>query len=220
MKKIRKDVTLPLLQAYVVYEGVLQDILQHDERRKRMTDQELKETIYHSPDEGFRQIFEKYHGYVYTIVFQILRGAGSSRDVEDCVVDVFSDVIMRYDPNREGSVQGFIGTLARNKAISLRRALTAKDWYSVSIEDMDQELTSDQNVQEQTELSETASILIDKVKELGEPDSTIIIQKYFFDRNSREIANIVGLSPAAVRVRCGRAIKKLRKLLEDMDISF
>jgi RNA polymerase sigma-70 factor (ECF subfamily) len=185
-----------------------------------MTDQELKETIYHSPDEGFRLIFEKYHGYVYTIVFQILRGAGSSRDVDDCVVDVFSDVIMRYDPNREGSVQGFIGTLARNKAINLRRALLSKNWCSVSIDDMDQELPSDQDVQEQTELSETAGILIDRVRELGEPDSTIIIQKYFFDRNSREIGKIVGLSPAAVRVRCGRAVKRLRKILEDLDISF
>ena len=58
-----------------------------------------------------------------------------------------------------------------------------------------------------------------KVEELGEPDSTIIIQKYFFMRSSAEISKLVSLTPEAVRVRCSRALKKLRETLTAMNIS-
>ena len=52
------------------------------------------------------------------------------------------------------------------------------------------------------------------IDSLGEPDSVIIMQKYYFGRSSKEISEIVSLSPAAVRVRCGRAVKRLRKTAE------
>lgn len=184
-----------------------------------MTDSQIKQTIYDSPEQGYRRLFDEYHGYVYTIVFQILRGYGSQRDVEDCVVDVFSDVIMHFDSSREGPIKAFIGTVAKHKAINLRRSFTAKSNRTVSMDEMETPLPSQQNVQEEAELSDTASILIDKVKELGEPDSTIIIQKFFFDRNSKEIGKIIGMSSAAVRMRCSRALKRLRSTLEELDLT-
>jgi RNA polymerase sigma-70 factor (ECF subfamily) len=56
-------------------------------------------------------------------------------------------------------------------------------------------------------------LLYDKVEELGEPDSTIIIQKYFFGRSSKEIAEIVQISSDNVRARCSRAVKRLKDVL-------
>ena len=61
--------------------------------------------------------------------------------------------------------------------------------------------------------------MLEKTDELGEPDSTIIIQKYFFGRSSKEIARIVGMSPAAVRVRLSRALKRLRRALEELGVT-
>ncbi|MBQ3947049.1 MAG: sigma-70 family RNA polymerase sigma factor [Ruminococcus sp.] len=55
------------------------------------------------------------------------------------------------------------------------------------------------------------------MKELGEPDSIIIIQKYYYERNAKEIGRLIGMNAAAVRMRCTRAIKKLRSLLSDID---
>ena len=54
-------------------------------------------------------------------------------------------------------------------------------------------------------------LLLRKITELGEPDTSILIQKYYYDRNSREIAKLTGLTPAAVRQRCTRAVKRLKQ---------
>ena len=55
---------------------------------------------------------------------------------------------------------------------------------------------------------------LEKIKELGEPDATIVVQKYYFGRKMAEIAEMTGLKPHAAQVRCGRALKKLRKDME------
>ncbi|EWM53613.1 RNA polymerase sigma factor [Ruminococcus flavefaciens] len=184
-----------------------------------MTDEDIREIMHHSPDTGFRALFEKYHRYVYTIVHRILSEKGCSKDIDDCVVDVFSDVIIHYDTSSEGSLQAYLGTSAKNKAISLKKSILSKTSNSVSIEDSELELADNSSLADNYERSELVSILLDKIDTLGKPDSDIIINKFFFSRNSREISDIVGLSPAAVRVRCRRALKKLKKLLEPLDIT-
>ena len=70
-------------------------------------------------------------------------------------------------------------------------------------------------VDKNAESSALKELLLNKVKELGEPDSTIIIQKYFYERNAKEISSLIGMNHAAVRMRCSRAVKKLRSLLRD-----
>lgn len=184
-----------------------------------MTDEELRAVIHDSPDKGFREMYDKYCRYVYTVVFRILNGYGSQKDIDDCVVDVFTDVILRFDITREGSLLAYLGTAAKNKAISIRRAVCSDLKRNVSLEDYASEAADQLNIEADAENSELAAILLDKIDCLGKPDSDIIINKYFFCRNSREIGEILGLSPASVRVRCRRALQKLRQLLEGLDIT-
>jgi len=58
-----------------------------------------------------------------------------------------------------------------------------------------------------------------KIKELGEPDSTIILQKYYYDRSSGEIAELLSMKAATVRMRAARALDKLRALLTGSGIT-
>jgi len=51
------------------------------------------------------------------------------------------------------------------------------------------------------------------VRSLGEPDCTIIIQQYFYDRTAKEIANNIGMTAAAVQKRSTRAREKLKDML-------
>ena len=66
---------------------------------------------------------------------------------------------------------------------------------------------------------ECRRIILDKIAELGEPDSTIIFQKYYYGRSAKEIAEMVRLTPENIRVRSGRAVKKLKEMLERAGIS-
>lgn len=180
-----------------------------------MTDSEIISLMKRSPQQGHRALFEEYYSYVYAISVNILRGYGSAEDVEECVIDSFAAVINNISGE---ALKPFIGTVTRNKALNMRRTLAGTLGRNVSV-DSDElgELPSSQRVDTDIEASERTALILQRIKELGEPDSVIIIQKYFYERNAKEIGRLTGLTPAAVRMRCMRAIKKLRSLLSDLD---
>lgn len=104
--------------------------------------------------------------------------------------------------------------MAVHRSIDMFRRLTSRNRGVVQLDDeMTGHLPSEENVEEYADRKETAHAVLDAVKSLGEPDSTLIIQKYYYNRSSDDIAEMVGMKPAAVRKRVSRAVKKLRELL-------
>ena len=182
-----------------------------------MNDNELLKLIRESPQQGHRAVFDTYYNYVCAIAARILRGAGTSEDIDECVIDVFTDVFTGLDPDRSGGLKAYIGTAAKHKAISMRRSLAAKSGRNVPMESEGvPELASGIDIAADAERSAMTEQMLSEIAALGEPDNTIIIQKYFYDRKAKEIAAVTGLSPAMVRLRCSRALKKLRKKLSDI----
>ncbi len=168
---------------------------------------------------NFRDIFDQYCGYVHTIVFNILRSKASKEDIEECVSDVFADVYRYYDGSKlnNGDMAGFIGIVAKRKAYRYYSTLNTfgeDSIYDGTIE----EIESSENVENEVTNRELQKNILDILKHLSEPDFTIIIQKYYFKRNSREISKMVSMSPQAVRVRSLRALKKLRYAFDDLNL--
>lgn len=183
-----------------------------------MTDSEITALMKKSPQQWHRALFDEYYSYVYAISVNILRGIAASEDIEECVIDVFASVIRQLDIGSNSELKPFIGTVAKHKAISMRRSLMSRAGKYVSIDSEDfGELPSNESIDRTAESSVMTELLLRRIKELGEPDSSIIIQKYFYERNAKEIGRMLGMSHAAVRVRCARAVKKLRSLLDDFD---
>lgn len=179
-----------------------------------MSESEIRSKLQDSPESGQRALFDEYYSYVYAIALRILRGKIAVSDIEECVIDIFAEIMMHIDPNREGSLKGYIGTVAKRRAVSRLRTMNGNSSMSISIDSDDfGELVSDFDVEQTAENSSVSEMLLNEIRALGEPDSVIVIQKYFYDRKSGEIGRIVGLSPTAVRVRLGRAMKKLKKAL-------
>ena len=79
------------------------------------------------------------------------------------------------------------------------------------------QLSSEERIDEQAERAETAHALLDAVKSLGEPDSTIIIQKYYYGRSSEDIGDMIDMKPNTVRKRLSRALSRLRDILREDD---
>ena len=185
-----------------------------------MTDREIIAQMEISPENGCNLLFDEYHNHVYTIVYNILRNVGSSRDVEECVTDVLSDVMVSYDTGHGGSLKAYIGTSARRRAIDVYRSLNRKAVRNVPIDGENVSgLTSSDNVEENVENSQLAGMILQKIEAMGSHDSDILIQKYFFDRNSTEIARVLDMNPITVRSRCRRAVKRLKEALADLDIT-
>ena len=187
-----------------------------------MTSREISDMMQRSPAECHRALVREYGRYVYAIVFNKLRSCGTNEDIEECVSDVFADIFMKcdFDISAENDIKALISTIAKRKAIDSFRSLSAKAKHITEPDEDDmQELVSDFSVDEHIDRSELRRVLLDKIDELGEPDSTILIQKFYYDRNSSEIAKSLSMTAAAVRTRCSRAVGKLRTMLAESGIT-
>lgn len=90
-----------------------------------MTDNEILEGIYQNEVAGLTVLVDKYAGLVYKIVSEILSDAGNREDTEDCICEVFLAFLNNIDDVdlSRGSIRGFLGVIARRRAINLRCTL-------------------------------------------------------------------------------------------------
>lgn len=170
-----------------------------------------------SKQDFYRKIFEQYYSYVYAIVFNNLRSIASHEDIEDCVGDIFSDIYIHYTKDEKyDDIKGFVITISERRAIDTFRRLTVKRKHIIASAEEELLKADDiSSVEERAENSEIRQMLLKYILELGEPDSLIIMQKYYYNRNSKEISEMISMKPSAVRKRCSRALKKLKELLSD-----
>ena len=161
-------------------------------------------------------IFDEYYAYVYTIVWNRLCGVGTREDAEECISDVFADVFAGIHDIREGTLRTWIATLANRTAIDRYRRLVKRSDVALD-EELLAVIPDEHDMQRDTEEHLAKKALLDAVASLGEPDATIIMQKYYYGLRSDEIAKIVGLRSSTVRSRLTRAMKRLRGMLREED---
>lgn len=187
-----------------------------------MTGTELKELLDASPANCHRALMKEYGRYVYAIVFNKLRSCGTQEDIEECVSDVFADIFIKFEYKEAyvNDIKGYIGTVAKRTAIDRFRSLSAANSHTAYADEDDMaEMVSDFSVDERVDSSELRRMLLQKINELGEPDSTILIQKFYYNRKSSEIAKNVSMTASSVRSRCTRAMEKLRNKLAEIGIT-
>ena len=181
-----------------------------------MTLSELRYIMERSQREGHKALFDEYCNYVYAVIINVLRNSVTREDVEECVSDVFVKIYRSYRDNelREGDLKGFIGAVAKNTAIDYMRKLNSYNRRNTSMDVEDfPEMPSDIRIDADAEKRDSKRLLMQMVNSLGEPDSTIIVQQYFYDRTAKEIAVSLDMTPAAVQKRSSRAREKLKGLL-------
>ena len=176
-----------------------------------VTEEQIRTAARQSPDAGARALFDTYYNYVYAIVYRCISGTGTREDVEECVSDVFLEVLDRLPGIGEGSLQAYLGTTARRRALNVCRSLKRH-----GTDELPETFASEQDVAEDAELSMQAKQLMAHIRALGEPDATILIQKYYYDRNASEIGKLLGMNPITVRSRLSRALKALRSAAKDL----
>ncbi|WP_303823074.1 RNA polymerase sigma factor [Ruminococcus flavefaciens] len=187
-----------------------------------MTDNELRLLMADSVQKCHRAVFDKYCNYVYAIAFRILKSCGSREDVEECVSDVFMKIYKLLDKNIDfaDNFKAYIATVTRNTAIDSFRRISLRNSRTAYLDDNTLgELRDSSDLTEKSENKEQSRIILGKIKELGDPDSTIIIQQYYYNRTAKEISKSVSMSAAAVQKRSSRARQKLRSLLTEAGIT-
>ena len=166
------------------------------------------------PEKAHTALVDEYYRYVKAIVFNRLRSF-SNEDIEECISDIFADVFFRFSNGTfSGDIKVYIGTVARNKSVDHFRRCSRNSDKTVYLEDdSTPEIRSGTDIVHENEKKELSHILLDCVNSLGEPDTSIIMKKYYLDMDSKQIAAELSMKPSAVRMRCSRAAAKLKELL-------
>lgn len=182
-----------------------------------LSDNEIISAILRNPSRGMKILIDNYSSTVFAAVNGRLGGVCSHDEIEACVSLVFTEFyfnIQKFD-GRKCSLKTYLSVLARNKAIeefrrTVRRNAEVHDEDDILVQlpdSFDLESAAERRIMEQH--------LLKAVNALGQPDSSIIIRRYFYAQPSKQIAEELGMSDASVRKRISRSLVKLRTVLKD-----
>ena len=149
----------------------------------------------------YAQFSTKVMGYIHARV-------RNRADAEDLCSDVFEKVqrkLADFDPSK-ASVSTWVFTITRNTVIDHYRR-------SKPTEELDETLSDDTEIDEGLLNSESLSELAGALRALPEELRDLIVLRYYDGKPLTEVAEIMGLSYGAVKLRHQSAIAKLRRLL-------
>ena len=154
-----------------------------------------------TPDVG--QIFAEYQGKV----MGYIRARVQSRsDAEDLCSDVFEKVFLKigeYD-SEKSSLSTWIFTITRNTVIDFFRRTRPTA-------ELDENLTDDSEVDADLLRGETLSELAAALRRLPQQLMDIIVLRYYDQKPLTEIADLMGISYGAVKLRHQAALKALKQ---------
>ena len=110
-----------------------------------------------------------------------------------------------------GSIKTILMIITNRKIIKYYQRKKPVAEY-VQWEESESLLPCSGNTSEQEVLKkEQNHMVFEAIKALGEPDTTIIVQKYYYGMTAKEIGKGLGLTKNAVEKRAKRALEKLRR---------
>lgn len=151
------------------------------------------------------QIYTDYSGKV---MGYIRARINRKAEAEDLCSDVFEKVYTRIDQydKSKSSLSTWIFTITRNTVIDHYRR-------TKPTEELDENLSDDTEVDESLLQNESLEELADALRKLPQELTDLIVLRYYDNRPLTEVADMMGLSYGAVKLRHQKALTMLRRLL-------
>lgn len=173
-----------------------------------MSDEQLMKLLRDDPERGFAELVFTYSGYVCAIARNKLNSCGTEEDIEEAVSDVFVRFYrwMQAHPEEPVNIRAMLAVIAKRHCINRFYALTRQpvcdSFEHLLSEPADGRPAPDESV-----------LLMQAVLALGEPESEIILRRFYFGQSSMEIGEALGMKPNTVDKKLSRSLKKLREQL-------
>jgi RNA polymerase sigma-70 factor (ECF subfamily) len=160
--------------------------------------------------ESFGPLYKKYHEQIFRYVYQRM-------DDEELAFDVTSQVFMKALKNikkyeyRGVPLASWLYRIAKSElyqAFRDRKATRTVNLETIHLHDMVDEIDGEQN-------DENRLKLYTGLKRLNETDLQLIEMRYFEKRSFREMAEILELTENNAKVKCFRALEKLKRIFID-----
>ena len=151
-----------------------------------------------------RHLFDRYHLRIYNFFQKMVRNQAVS---EDLTQDVFAKVIRYRSSYKQGNFASWIFTIARNIFSTYYQKQKKERSLVINDDTLDsgEVLVSESNEEE-------LSYLQKALLKLSNSDRELIIMNRFQEIKYEQIAEIIGSSEGAVKVKVHRALKKLKEV--------
>lgn len=182
-----------------------------------MFDSVLLELIKTDKNKGLLHLIDQYTPLVYTVVKSKISSVCTEEDIEETVSDVFNAFYNQSDSVdlSRGSIAAYLVVIAKRKAVDVyRKASKNTDVRLLNDENETIELPDTFNLEDEVQKKELRKKLLSVINSLGEPDSTIIIHRFYLGESAKNIALVTELSEDNVRKRLSRALRKIEKELK------
>ena len=173
-----------------------------------MTEVKALRQLQQGSADALKWYISKYTPYVSTIIYNIIGSAMSSADVEEVASDVFFALWENADKVNAGSVRGYLGSIARNKAKNKFR----EAGFGLPL-DEELYISEDLPLEELHMEKELQAAVRREVMAMTEPDREILLRYYYYYQPIPRIAREMNMSTSNIKVRLHRARNTLRAIL-------
>ena len=151
------------------------------------------------------RIYTEYHGKVMSYLRARIRGEA---DAEDLCSDIFEKIYLKYDDYdpTKAALGTWIFTITRNTLIDRFRRTRPT-------EELDENLSDDTEIDSDLIRTETLTELAGALRKLPQQLMDIVVLRYYDGKPLTEIAQIMGLSYGAVKLRHQNALMLLRQTM-------
>ena len=168
---------------------------------KQLTDEQLMHDVASGNLDAMSHIFERYHKRLYNFYFQMIRDRAIC---DDMVQTVFYKVIRYRESYKGGQFVSWIFKIARN---------VFSDQYQKSkktLNNVDIDLVAHKNEDNKVDKIEEIQHLHNALNRLNVEEKELIVMNRLQGIKYDRIAEIIGSSEGAVKVKVHRIIKKLK----------
>lgn len=189
------------------------------EQQAIIADEQIIELYWQREEAAIQETDKKYGQFLFRIAYNILH---DRLDCEECQNDTYLGVWNAIPPTRPTVFPAFITQIMRRIAINRYKEKTSKkripSELTVSMEDVNETLHSDDTVETEYAAEEVGKIINDYVRELSDQQRYIFIDRFYLAEPVETIANDLSISVPTVYREIEKIKQGLKLHLERNDI--
>lgn len=179
-----------------------------------MQDRAIIELFFARDERAVRELSDKYGRLCAQIAFNIL---SNSEDADEAVNAAYGRVWDAIPPKDPQSLCGYVCAAVRNTAINLARSMK-RHICAEQYDELCEVIPDSRTVEVAFDSAQISAHINGFLETQSKTNSDIFVARYYYDMPMRAVADAVGLTESAVKMRLMRIRGALRKYLTERGV--
>lgn len=184
-----------------------------------MEDSEIIELYFSRNEQAIQESARKYGKYCRSIAYGILE---NKEDTDESLNDTWLKAWNSIPPIKPLNFRVYLGTIVRNTSMNIYNKYHAKKRYksmNMLLSEIEECISFENSIEKYFETQELSMAISEWLRSIEIDDRRIFLQRYWYAKNVKYIANCYGVSANTMTQKLKRLREKLRAYLESEEIS-